>query len=94
MFSGYCEIFKHSKGTYHKYFLRLKTNGSLDWFKDHLEGEFASNNAVDCIQVRGTTSKIDPSAPQIVVMRVASMDYKLVCFVLKIYVCFICLLYF
>jgi len=74
--SGYCDKFRHSKGIYHKYFLRLKTNGSLDWYEDHFEAESASYNSVNCIQVRGTTSKIDPSSPQIVVTRVAKRDYK------------------
>jgi len=75
--SGYCDKFRHKKGTYHKYFLRLKTNGSLDWFDDHLEAESASYLSVNCVQVRGTTSKIDPSSPQVVITRgVAKRDYK------------------
>jgi len=74
--SGYCDKFRHSKGNYHKYFLRLKTNGSLDWFDDHFEAESASYNSVGCIQVRGTTSKIEADNLQVVTTRVAKRDYK------------------
>jgi len=79
--SGYAEKFRHSKNLYHKYFIRLKSNGALDWFNDHLTADsywsmVRGANSIGCIQVRGTTSKIDSGTPQVVAVRVAKKDYK------------------
>jgi len=73
--SGYVEKFQHNKGKYKKYFLRLKSNSSLDWFSDHFEAE-STILAVDCIQVRGTKSNYDSDAPKVVAIAAGKKNYK------------------